>query len=234
MFYFLWEDAIKILLFSVTSFLTLFIIARLMGKKQLAELNFVDYIIGITIGSIAAEMAMDLTNNPIWYYLIAMFTFLLLDIIISLIERKTHTLKKFFKGQPSTLIYNGEINYSALKKSRITVNDLLSMCRNLGYFDINDIAFAIMEVSGKISILPKGNNKPTTIQDLLKPEITQSKLPCYLVIDGKISPAGLKTINKDEKWLLNKTNCKTKKDLKKFILIEIDTKTEKLKTYRKQ
>lgn len=234
MFYFEWIDAIKILAFSTASMLWLFIIARLMGKKQIAELNFIDYVIGISLGSIAAEMSIDLNNNPIWYYIIAMTTFLFVDVIITFIEKKSPHFKNLFEGKSSVLIYQGKINYKELKKTRITVNDLLSMARANGYFDIKDIAYAILETSGELSVLPNGKEKNVTVADLLYPKIRQASLPCYLVIDGKISYSALNEISKDKDWLLKKLNCKKEKQLKEFILVEYDNKTKEITIHSKK
>lgn len=228
-----WNEALKIIIFSATSVVTLFIIAKVLGKKQIAELNFIDYVMGISVGSIAAEMATDINQTPIWYYIIAMFIFMLIDIIINFLERKSPCFKRFFKGKPATIIYDGKIQYKILKKNGMSVNDLISMCRVQGYFNINDIAFAVLETSGDLSVLPKCKEKPTTVSDLKNLKIKPSILPCYLVIDGRISYSGLNEINKDINWLLKQINCNTIKDLKQYILIGLDTETNKFFIHKK-
>lgn len=228
-----WNEVLKIVIFSAASVATLFIIAKVLGKKQIAELNFIDYVMGISIGSIAAEMATDINQTPIWYYVIAMFVFMIIDLIINFFERKSPCLKRFFKGKPETLIYEGQIQYKVLKKNGVSVNDLISMCRVQGYFNINDIAYAILETSGDLSVLPKGKEKPVTITDLKNPKIETASLPCHLVIDGKISYSGLNEINKDENWLLKNINCQNTKELKQFILISYDNKTKKFYIHKK-
>ncbi len=230
---FLSNEVVRIILFSLISIVTLFIIAKILGKKQIAELNFIDYVMGISIGSIAADMATDLSDNPFWYYVIAMVIFMLVSLCVSLIESKSPALKRFFMGKPTTLVYNGKIDFTALKKTRLSINDLMSMSRELGYFDISDIAFAILEPSGKLSVLPKTDSSPASIGDLKSPKTKPASLPCYLVIDGKISYSGLNEINKDSKWLFSKLNCKTNADLKLFALVEYNTDTNQLEIHKK-
>lgn len=215
------------LLFSATiSVVYLFIISKILGKKQIAQLDFVDYVLGISIGSIAAEMAFDANDRPFYYYLIAMTVFFLFDLIVSFLGRKTPAMKHFFKGRPEVIIYEGNIDYKTLKKSKLDVNDLLSMCRDKDYFDIKDIAYAIFETSGKLSIMPKSNQKPVVIEDLEK-KVEPVSLPCYLIIDGRVSYSGLRELKKDEKWLFNKAKL-DKQRLKSVILASYDEKTDKI------
>ena len=141
-------DVAKVLIFSMMAYVTLFIIAKLLGKKQIAQLSFIDYVVGITIGSIAAEMATD-TQNPFYFYIIAMAIFLVFDIVVTLIGRKGSLMKKIFCGRPLMIIENGQFNYKELKKSKLTVDEIIGMAREKDYFDINQIAFAILETSGK-------------------------------------------------------------------------------------
>ena len=132
-------EVIKVLLFSIGSIAFLFVLSKLLGKKQVAQLTFVDYVIGISLGSIAAEMATD-TETPFYYYLIAMAIFFIFAILLSIVGRLTPWLKHILKGKPSTLIYNGKVQYNQLKRSHLDINDLLALCRERGYFDINNIA----------------------------------------------------------------------------------------------
>ena len=104
-----------VLINAVVSFAYLFIISKILGKKQIAQLEFIDYAVGISLGSIAAEMSTD-SETPFYYYLIAMTIFLVLALLVSLIGRKNSALKRIFKGKPSTLIYEGKIDYKQLVK----------------------------------------------------------------------------------------------------------------------
>lgn len=219
-------EILKLLLFSFFAVLYLFIISKIMGKKQIAQLEYIDYVMGISIGSIAAEMATDVSETPFYYYLIGMSVFLIFDLFVSFLGRKGPVLKHFFKGRPQTIIYDGKLEYNAIKKSKLDVNDVISMCREKGYFDITQIAFGVFETSGGLSVMPKSNYKQLTIEDM-GIKVEKSALPCYLIIDGHISYSSLREINKDAKWLYEKAKL-DKKKLKNVLLASYNEKNDEI------
>ncbi len=221
-----------VLINSFISFIYLFIISKILGKKQIAQLEFIDYAVGISLGSIAADMAAD-GETPFYFYLISMTIFFLLALFVAVIGRKNTFFKRVLKGKPATLIYEGKINYKELKKNKIDVNDLLSMLRDKDYFDINDVAYAVFEPSGKLSVLPKGSQKPVVIEDVNKSAIEESSLSNVLIADGKVSKSGLSEINKDKDWLFNKLKIKNKKDINNIVLAVYDEKTKKISVHYK-
>ncbi|MGN1200780.1 MAG: DUF421 domain-containing protein [Candidatus Caccovivens sp.] len=227
------DDIYWVLINSVTSFAYLFIISKLLGKKQIAQLEFIDYAVGISLGSIAAEWSTQ-TNEPFYYYLIAMSIFFALAFLVAIIGRKTTFLKRLFKGKPSTLIYEGKIDYKQLKKNNIDVNDLLSMLREKDYFDISDVAYAVFEPSGELSVLPKGNSRPVVIEDVNPKAVKDASLTDILVVDGKISKSGLNEIEKDEKWLYKQLKINNKKELKNIILATYDEEGKKVNAHYKK
>lgn len=218
------NDIVKVLIFSSSSYIILFILSKFLGKKQIAELDFIDYVTGISIGSIAAEMATE-TVTPFYYYVIAMVAFFLFDSLVSALSRKTNFFKKFLRGVPLILINNGKVDYKQLKKSKIDFYDLLSMARDKGYFSIDEILYAIFETNGDLSILAKDNNRALKKEDF--PSIPRKKpsLPLYVVVDRQISKFALNSINKTKKWLqdeLKKQNT-NKKDIL-YAIYNIETK----------
>lgn len=216
------DDIYWVLINSVFSFIFLFIISKLLGKKQIAQLEFIDYAVGISLGSIAAEWATKI-DEPFYNYLLGMSIYFVLAFLVALIGRKTTFLKRILKGKPTTLVYEGKIIYKNLNKCKIDVNDLLSMLREKDYFDISDVAYAIFEPSGELSVLPKGPQKPVVVEDLqAKPKIEQASLTNVLVIDGNISKSGLSEINKDKEWLFKCLKVHSKKDLKNILLATYD------------
>jgi len=226
------DITLKILLFSTIAVVYLFVMAKFLGKKQIAQLDVIDYMLGIAVSSIAANMATDMSDTPFWHYLIAMSFFFFLNLLIIFLERKGRFIKKFLKGVPLMVIYEGKINYKALKKSKMDINDLMSKSRDKGFFDLSDIEYAVFENSGALSIMPKGEKKPMTIEDsnaMPKP----AKLPYYLVDDGYITHSALKTLDKDENWLYQKLNITTKKELKNIILAIYDKEKDVIMTSRK-
>lgn len=181
------------------SLVTLFLVTKLMGKKQISELSLFDYVMGISIGNFAAEITTNMDNQFI-NGIVAIVLFGLVAFAISKITMKSIVLRRFFMGVPTVLIEHGKIMESGLRKSKIDINDLLEECRTNGYFDISEIEYAVMEANGKVSILPKPINKPVTLKDMkLKPD--NQGLCANVIIDGKIMYTNLKNINKDKKWL---------------------------------
>lgn len=222
-----------VLIDSVVAFAYLFIISKLLGKKQIAQLEFIDYTVGISLGSIAAEMATN-TETPFYYYLIAMTIFFALAILVAIVGRKCTFLKRVLKGKPITLVYEGKINYKELKKSKIDVNDLLSMLREKGFFDITDVAYAVFEPSGELSVMPVGAQKPLVMEDLDKSKIRKASLSNVLIVDGDVSYSGLSEIDKDEQWLFDRLKVKSKDDLKNIILAVYDEQSDSFNTHYKK
>jgi len=226
------NELLKLVILSVTAILYLFIVSKFLGKKQIAQLEFIDYIIGISIGSIAASMAVDNKGTPWYHYIVAITVFAFIDIIISFLGRKGPWLKRFFKGKPTTIIYEGQILYANLKKAKLDINDLLALSRNQGYFNLEDIEFAVFENNGMLSVMPKGNLKPTVIEDIAK-QYPPASLPNHLVVDGKISHSGLRHINKDVDWLLKELKLSNKKELKTILLASYNKDTNEFNTHHK-
>lgn len=226
------NDAIKIVIFSLASVVYLFIISKVLGKKQIAQLEFIDYAVGISIGSIAAEMATDLNENPFWHYLIAMTVVSLFDIAVTLIGRKSAAAKKFLKGEPLAIIEEGEINYKNLKKSKLDVHDLLSLCRDKGYFNIEDIFYAFFETSGSLSVLPLAPKSPLVAEDM-QIEKNPAAVLSPLIVDGKFCHDRLEAENKDERWLLEKTKLE-RKEVKKVLLALYNPDADEITLYYKE
>ncbi len=217
---------LKVLINSVFSFIFLFIIAKLLGKKQVAQLTVVDYIVGISIGSVAAEWCFD-ADTPWYHFAIGMGMFFILSIIIDFLERKT-PFKHLLKGKQIAIIENGKINYKNLKKSKLDVDDILSLLRQQGCFNIDDVAFCFFENNGYLSVLFKDRKTPTVKEDLEKLTLKSATLTYYPIIDGKIVYGVLEKIEKTENWLLEKAGAKNKASIKNIILAEYDSAKETL------
>lgn len=225
-------DYVSILLNSLYSFVALFIIAKFLGKKQIAELSFTDYVVGITIGSVAAEWSTDVEKS--WYfYVISLGVFFLLSFLITVFERTTLPLKTFLRGKPILIISEGKVDYKNLKKSKLDVNDLLGLCRDKGFFDIRDVAFAIFETNGNLSVLPKGPQTPTVVEDIRK-KVEPASLTKFVINDGQIDENYLKQLGKNKEWLLGELNIKSKKDLKNIIVALYDEGKNKFDVHYKK
>ena len=189
---------IKIFLTTVLSVASLFIIAKIMGHKQVAQLDFFDYISGITIGSIAAELATDL-EAP-WKPLIALVIYGLVSVILGLLTHKFPRTRKYINGTPTIVMSGGKIYRENLKKAKLDLSEFLLLCREQGYFDLDEISVAIFEHNGKLSVLPKAASRPATPSDIgISAKATH--IGTELIMDGRVMGENLSRLGKDEKWL---------------------------------
>ena len=189
----------QIALKSLVALIFLFLLTRLIGFKQISQMDLFDYTIGISIGSIAAEVA---TNLDTEYYegLTAMTVFAVVSVLLAILENKSIRVRRFVEGKPVLLVNNGKIEEKNFKKVRVDINQFLSNCRGEGYFNIADIKFAIFETTGKISILPKEDKRPANCGDFkLKPQ--PEGLCANLIIDGHVMEDSLKSAGRDKRWL---------------------------------
>ena len=200
----------------------LFLVIKTLGKKQISELNIFDYIIGLSLGNIAAEMTVN-DEITIIEGLISMTIYGVFSLFVSYITSKSIIARRFITGFPVVLIENGKI-------SKIDINDLLQDARESGYFKITEINYAIMEPSGKISFLPKSKYQPTTPNDM-KLKVDENKLTANLVIDGNIMFENIKAIGHDRKWLEKRLNNLGYNDFRKILLVTCDEK-EQLTVYK--
>ena len=153
-------DYIKIILASLISAGTLFILAKIMGHKQMAQLDFFDYITGITIGSIAAELATEL-EAPLKPF-IAMVVYGFVAFLLTIIAHKFPKTRKYVNGTPTIIMDKGTLYRNNMKKAKLELSEFMVLCRQEGYFDLGDIETAIFEYNGRITILPKSEKRPLT------------------------------------------------------------------------
>ena len=177
----------------------LFFITKMLGKKQISQLNFFDYIVGITIGSIAADISLDIEKGML-AGIASLLIYGLSSYFSSLITIKSIKARRFLSGVPTVLVEKGKIIESGLKKSKIDINDLLAEARESGYFNLDEIDYALMEINGNISFLPKENEKPVTKKDM-KIKCSNEGLTVNAIIDSKYMVNNMKAINKDKEWL---------------------------------
>lgn len=208
----------------------LFFLAKLMGKKQISQMTLFDYIIGITIGSIAADISLDIEKNLI-AGIISLSIYVLFSLILSYITMKSITLRRYIIGVSTTLVEKGKIIESGLRKSKVNINELLEEARNSGYFNIEEIDYALMESNGKISFLPKDEYKSVTKKDM-KLKLNKQSLTANLIIDETILDENLLDVNKDRNWLLQQLKINGFNDEKGILLATLDI-NEKLKIYKK-
>lgn len=220
-------EFIKVVLTSLLSAATLFIIAKITGHKQVAQLDFFDYITGITIGSIAAELATEL-ESP-WKPLVAMIIYGIVAIGLTKLSQKFPKTRKYVNGTPTIIMNNGKLYRKNMKKAKLELSEFMVLCRQEGYFNINDIETAIFEYNGRITILPKSEKRPLTPKDM---NITPERAEIYteIIMDGRILHENLKRLGLDLVWLNNQLK-KQKYTSAKEIYLGICDKTNNLSLF---
>jgi len=179
---------------------------RLMGKRQIGQLQPFELVIAIMISDLASLPMQD-TRLPLINGVIAIVTLLILQIIVSLIQLKIESARLLFNGKPTVLIKKGKILIDQLKRQTINVNDLMEELRIKGYYDIDDIEYAILETSGQVSIIPKTELTFASKKDM-GIKTNQDIIPVTLILDGKINLKNLDLIRKDYEWLMLKLKGK--------------------------
>ncbi len=191
-------EILKLVLTAVLSATALFIIAKIIGHKQMSQLDFFDYITGITIGSIAAELATEL-EEPL-KPLIAMIIYGIITAGLTIITSKFPKTRKFINGTPTIIMNNGKIYRKNLKKSKMDLSEFMVLCRQEGYFNLTDIQTAIFEYNGKLTILPTSTKRPLNPEDMkLSPPL--ESIHTEVIMDGRILDENLKRLGLNVKWL---------------------------------
>ena len=191
-------ELIKVVLTSLLSIISLFALAKIMGHKQMAQLDFFDYITGITIGSVAAELATEL-EEP-WKPLVAMIIYGLVALGLTILAHKFPKTRKYVNGTPTIVMDNGKLYRKNMKKAKLELSEFMVLCRQEGYFNLNDIQTAIFEYNGRITILPKSKKRPLTPEDMnITPE--KAEICTEIIMDGRILHENLKRLGLDLTWL---------------------------------
>lgn len=212
---------LEIVIRSLIAVAFLIIVARLDGARQISQLTFYDYIVGITIGSIAGTLCVDRDIN-IWYSIIAIAIFSAGSFLISILTSKSIIARRLLTGKPKILVDKGNFVEKNMKISRFDVNDVLRELRNQGYFSLDQVECAILETNGQISVMPKESNRPLTTGDM-NIELPQKELVTNVIIDGKIMERNLNSVAKDAKWLHEQVKSQGIAGIKDVLLGTVDS-----------
>lgn len=227
-----WYEIFVVSSRAVFSLITLFLITKMIGKRQVSELSLFDYVISISIGNFAAEMTMNLDSQVLNGF-VSVLIFGLIATIVGILTTKSILLRRFLMGTPTIIIQDGKFVVENLKKIKFDMNDFLETARNAGYFDVSQIKYAIMEANGKVSFLPKEEYQQVTVKDMnLKP--SKQGLCSNVIIDGKIMINNLKNINKDIKWLNKELKLKGCNNYKNILLATVDINEKLMIFYKKE
>lgn len=190
---------VEIVIRSFSIIIGLFIISKLLGKKQLSKLSFFEYVVGITIGDIAGTLSMDAELNLV-NGIISIFIWAIVPILISYISLKSPRFQEFVEGKPTIFIKNGKIMEDHLKKEKFTAQSLMEQLRKKGIFHAADVEFATLETTGDISVLLKKEKQPLVVGDIIE-NPAPIKEPQMVIEDGSIIDESLSTMGLSRRWL---------------------------------
>ena len=218
------SEILYIIALSLGSIIAIFILTKIMGYRQMSQMSMFDYIISITIGSIAAEMSTALDKN-FAQPLTAMIVYALSAVLLSWISSKSIRIRRVVEGKPLVLLNNGELYLGNLKRAKIDVSEFLEQCRVSGYFDVSKLETAVLEANGKISFLPKSTDRPMTPSDMnLSPQ--QDFMVANVIVDGKVMKENLRHTGNDEKWLNSQIKGQGAKQIEDILLATCDSNNQ--------
>jgi uncharacterized membrane protein YcaP (DUF421 family) len=194
-------EFLRVLLTALFSIIVLFFLTKLIGYRQVNELSMFDYINGISIGSIAAELA-TAEGKEVWYCTIALVVYGVAAWGLSELTDHSIMLRRKIAGKPVILMQNGKLYDQCFSQVKLDLNEFLMQLRNNGYFDLSQLDTVVFEPNGKLSVLPKSLHRPATPEDL-NAAPAQEQLPAEVILDGKVMPKNLSAIGYDEVWLKN-------------------------------
>lgn len=221
-------EIIRVILTALLSVIALFIITKIMGHKQVSQLDFFDYVSGITIGSIGAELATEL-ENPL-RPLIALAVYGGASLLLNLLAHKLPRTRKYINGTPSILFNGGKLYRENLKKAKLDLSEFMLLCREQGYFDLEEVQMAIFEHNGKLSILPKSAKRPATPEDL-NLTVKAADIGVEVIMDGRSMGENLSRMGLNEKWLEKQIKTQGYKNTKEIFLGVYRREEDKLTLY---
>lgn len=207
---------------SLLAFIILLVLIRIIGKQQISQLTFFDYVLGITIGSIASTLSVQLNENSL-ATICGMVIWVLMALLLAFGSIHCPWLQKLIAGKPSVVIENGHLKLKNLNKLRITIDELMSQLRIQGAFNISDVEYAIFEPNGKLSVQKKSQKQPLTPSDL-QLDTQYDGLPANLIVDGSIRQDALNALKLSRSWLMFQLGKQNIQDVERVILAQLDTK----------
>jgi len=190
-----------VLIRTIILFAAVVTVTRLMGKREIGQLQPAEFVIALMISELAA-IPMQETGIPLVNGLLPIFMLLVLQATVSYVNLKSEKARALLSGKPNILIKHGQIDEAELFRLNYNINDLLEQLRTKNFPDISEVDYAILETNGDLSVLPKAQHRPVTVQDMNLP-VADKGLPVALVLDGKVNANSLKLAGKNKEWLLN-------------------------------
>lgn len=194
---------------------------RMMGKRQVGELQPSELVIAIMISDVAS-IPMQNTGVPLLSGVVPILTLLIAELLVSFVSLKNRKFRRIISGKPSLLIYKGRIDEKEMEKQRFNLEDLLEELRINNFADISQIDYAVLETNGQISVIPKTEARPVTIGDM-NLQAEPAALPHTVISDGQLDKAELKRVGKDEIWLKKQLSANKIGQIKDVFLATVDT-----------
>ncbi|NOU73335.1 DUF421 domain-containing protein [Paenibacillus sp. LMG 31458] len=214
-------DILTIFLRTVLIYFVVFLMLKLMGKREIGKLSLFDLVISIMIAEIAVFVIEDV-NKPLMDGIVPMATLVLIQILLAVLALKSRALRIFFDGKPSLLINKGMIDREEMKKHRYNLDDLMLQLRQNKIMNVADVEFAVLEPSGKLSVVEKEVKETAKVNDGIGGTIRFEGLPLPLIMDGKVQDENLEKIGKTRFWLKNQLQVKGARDFKEVFYCSID------------
>ncbi|TCT19976.1 uncharacterized membrane protein YcaP (DUF421 family) [Melghiribacillus thermohalophilus] len=212
---------LEMIIRAVAIFFILFILARILGKKQISQLTFFDYVTGIAIGSMAASVAIR-QDQSFLYGFIGLSVFTGLSLLFSFLSLKSLTMRDLIEGNPTVLVQNGEVLEDNLKKVRLTHADLMMGLRRQNVFKLSDVETAILETNGRISVMKKSQNQPLTPKDIGLSVLEESS-PSLVIVDGHVLEKRLSYLGYTKEWLKGEVMKQGASEFEDVFLAQIDS-----------
>jgi uncharacterized membrane protein YcaP (DUF421 family) len=198
----------------------LFFITKLLGKKQLSQLSFFEYITGITVGSIAGTLSMDL-ELKLMEGLMSILLWFSVPFIFSIISLKSIKFRHFVEGTPTVFIEDGNILEQALKKEKISIDELLEQLRKKNIFRASDVEYASLDTNGELSVLLKKEKQPLLYGDFFQHQVKLRPIQ-PVISDGKVDVQSLEKVGYSEEWLIQQLKQRRVR-LENVFLAQADT-----------
>ena len=198
---------------------------RVMGKRQIGELQPSELVVAIMISDLAA-VPMQAIDIPILTGIIPVLTLIVAEVTMSFISSKNKLFRKIVTGEPSVVIFDGHINEKELSKLRLNIDDLMEELRLINYHDISDINVAIIETSGKLSVIPKTNARGVTVEDMSLTNLPEDGVSRTLVSNGQLDKKQLELSGTSEKWLKDKLKQQGIKNIGEVFLATVNAQDE--------
>ena len=215
------SETLVVMVRAVIGFFTLLIYTRMLGKQQLSQLTYFDYILGITIGSIAAALTTDLSSTA-WPHWVGLTAWTAAGLTMQWVTLKWRFASKYIDGEPTVVIMNGKIMEGAMRKLRYRASDLMEQLRVKDVFDIGEVEFAILETNGTLSVLKKTQFQPVTRSDMSISTQYQG-IGTELIYSGVIFDQNLRQVHLDRSWLDAELGKKGIQDSRDVFLAVLDT-----------